>query len=144
MLVKVKGLGRYKKYLKKTFREFLYKGLSTSKRIEYWSTIAKLRRNKEVYKLKYARYVKKSSKDEADIKMDIKRTYPEFGHFKTGSKGYNELFNILKAVSHESKEVGYCQGMNFFSAVVLLILGNEEVRELSERVGCILDGVIFA
>lgn len=132
MLAKVKGLERYKRFLRKSFRELLYKGLSTKKRIEYWNTIARLEKKKELYKSKYDYYVRKKSEHEDDIVMDIERTYPLFGYFKYGYEGYNQLLNVLKAVAREFKDIGYCQGMNFFSAVILLILGNEEVLILSE------------
>lgn len=127
MLAKVNGLERYKKMLKRTFRDFLYKGLSTKKRIDYWTTVTKIKIKKIMNKCKYQNYVKQKSEYETDIIMDIERTYPLFTYFKHGYDGYNQLLNVLKAISHEFNDIGYCQGMNFISAVILLILGNEEV-----------------
>ena len=60
--------------------------------------------------------------------MDIARTYPSLEYFKVGMKGNKQLFGILRALAVAFPQVGYCQGMNFFSAIMLLILGNEEVK----------------
>ncbi len=61
------------------------------------------------------------------ISLDIARTYPSLEFFKVGMNGHKQLFRILRAISVAFPQIGYCQGMNFFSAIMLLILGNEEV-----------------
>lgn len=127
MLAKVKGLERYKKVLKEKFEDFLYKGLSTKTRMNYWMTIGKIKSQKEAHESLYSMYKERESSAEADIRMDLGRTYPQLGYFKGGEKGYDQLLHILRVVAHVFPDIGYCQGMNFFSAVVLLILNNEEV-----------------
>ena len=97
------------------------------KRIEYWNIIGCIRTQKKVHNQTYCRYSKQESKYKADILLDIERTYPYLDFFKYGHEGYNQLLNVLKAISCIFPKIGYCQGMNFFSAVVLMMLGNEEV-----------------
>lgn len=136
MLAKVQDFGRYKKKLKKQLKLFLYevfniliifiKGLSTQKRIEYWRTIGRIKEKIAESKSLYSSLLKKKSKSEIAISLDITRTYPSLDFFKYGMKGYDQLFRVLKGISLTFPKVGYCQGMNFFSAIILLIMGNEE------------------
>jgi len=127
ILAKVKGLEHYKKVLKKRLKEMLYEGLSTRKRIDYWMTIGRILEKKENHKLFYEELQSKKSKSEMAISVDIARTYPNLEFFRFGKNGYQQLSCILKAISLVFPKIGYCQGMNFFSAIILLILNNEEV-----------------
>ena len=55
------------------------------------------------------------------IKKDIDRTFPNHLHFEDPeAQGKQPLFNILKAYSLIDKEVGYCQGLSFLAAALLL------------------------
>ncbi len=76
---------------------------------------------------------KRSSKSEMAISVDITRTFPSLEFFKYGRSGYLQLSRVLKAVSLVFPKIGYCQGMNFFSAIILLILSNEEVGQVCKR-----------
>lgn len=60
-----------------------------------------------------------------EIKKDIDRTFHEhiFFHLKEGQKS---LERVLKALSLVFKDVGYCQGMNFVAAILVMHC-NEEV-----------------
>ena len=106
MLVKVKGFEKYGRFLKHQFKDILYMGLSTKNRIDYWSVITRLKTKKAKYKSVYLNYSKRVSNYEADIILDIARTYPLLDFFKPGNEGYNQLLNILKAVSHVFPKVG--------------------------------------
>ncbi len=116
--------------------------MTTQKRIEYWTTIGRLNEKKQANADLYASLQKKSSKSEMAISVDITRTFPSLEFFKYGKKGYAQLSRVLKAVSLVFPNIGYCQGMNFFSAIILLILGNEEVLNsgITENIGIVLDG----
>ena len=138
----MKGLEQYKKILKRKFQDIIYKGLSTKKRIDYWITIGKIKQQKEKYKSLYASYKELKSKAEKDIEIDMGRTFPDLEYFKKGEEGCNQLRCILRVIAHVFPKIGYCQGMNFFTAVVLLILNNEEVTSIV-IVGCILDDSAF-
>ena len=55
---------------------------------------------------------------------DIKRTYT---YIKKNVTHQNMMFNVLKAYSNSSGDIGYCQGMSFIVYLLLLILNNEKV-----------------
>ena len=38
----------------------------------------------------------------------------------------NRLYNVLKAYSAYDPETGYCQGMNFITAMILQVVSDEE------------------
>ena len=63
----------------------------------------------------------------AEIQRDIVRTMPSHPKFAVSSGAPGEqnrikLFNLLRAVSSAEPAVGYCQGMNFVAATLLLNL----------------------
>jgi len=125
---KVKGLEKYKKLLKNYLKNVLYAGISTKDRIDYWFTIGMIRKNLKKYAKLYNYLQGKKSGCEAAIGRDIVRTYPSLYFFEVGELGHTQLSRILKAISLLFPDIGYCQGMNFFSALILLILNNEEVN----------------
>lgn len=113
--------------LKKFVRQRLYKGLSTKRRMDYWKAVGKLYEKKRKHRFLYAELWKRKSQYEEAIIADVGRTYPSLHFFSRGQEGYNKLFRILKAVSLTFPRIGYCQGISFFSAIILLTLCNEEV-----------------
>ena len=59
-------------------------------------------------------------KFESEIRRDIHRTFPQLKFFReANSIGQQELFKVLKAVSIQNPEVGYCQGMGFIAGILL-------------------------
>lgn len=55
------------------------------------------------------------------IKKDIHRTFPAHDYFKeAGGVGQDTLFNISKAYAVYDTEIGYCQGLTFIAASLLL------------------------
>lgn len=63
------------------------------------------------------------------IQMDIHRTFPDNLYFcsATDSNSLRKpLFNVLIALGHKNATVGYCQGMNYIAALLLLTMKNEE------------------
>jgi len=63
---------------------------------------------------------------EGNIKLDVPRTLSSHQFFSQHSEGQVKLFNVLKAFSNYHQEVGYCQGINFVTAILLLQLPEEE------------------
>lgn len=64
---------------------------------------------------------------EAVIQRDINRTFPAHEFFKEGSGGgQDSLFRISKAYAVHDKEVGYCQGLSFLAATLLLHMPEEQ------------------
>lgn len=62
----------------------------------------------------------------SEISRDVVRTMPSHPAFSSASPRGQEnqtiLFNVLKAVSSAEPSVGYCQGMNFVAATLLINL----------------------
>ena len=57
------------------------------------------------------------------ITKDLGRTFPGNEEFKMSYEtGENRLYNVLKAYSAYDPETGYCQGMNFISAMLLQMM----------------------
>lgn len=64
---------------------------------------------------------------ENQIQIDIHRTLPQHVYFQEqGGMGQTSLFNSLKAYSVYDKQVGYCQGMGFVMAMLLLNMTEED------------------
>lgn len=59
------------------------------------------------------------------ILRDINRTFPAHDFFKeTGGLGQDSLYRISKAYAVHDEEVGYCQGLSFLVASLLLHVSN--------------------
>jgi hypothetical protein len=57
------------------------------------------------------------------IFKDITRTFPHHVYFRDRfGKGQGTLFNVLKAISIEEKEIGYVQGMGYMVASLLVYM----------------------
>lgn len=58
---------------------------------------------------------------EGAIARDINRTFPAHDFFKeVGGLGQDSLFRISRAYANYDEEVGYCQGLSFLVATLLL------------------------
>lgn len=61
------------------------------------------------------------------ITKDLGRTFPGNEEFKINHEtGDNRLYNVLKAYSAYDPETGYCQGMNFISAMLIQMMPDQE------------------
>jgi len=65
------------------------------------------------------------SECDESIRRDLARTFPNVPLLKT-SEGREQLFRVLRAAANDNPEVGYCQGMNFVAAGLLVVLREEE------------------
>ncbi|KZO98865.1 RabGAP/TBC, partial [Calocera viscosa TUFC12733] len=75
----------------------------------------------------YAELLKDSSPHEKSIMRDLGRTFPNHEYFQdVQGIGQENLFNVVKAYSLYDPEVGYCQGMPFVVAALLLNMPDEE------------------
>ncbi|KAJ1304809.1 hypothetical protein OPQ81_005944 [Rhizoctonia solani] len=75
----------------------------------------------------YAELLKKPTPHEKAILRDLGRTFPNHEFFTDGGGvGQENLFNVLKAYSLYDPEVGYCQGLAFIVATLLLNMPDEE------------------
>ncbi|CCW70025.1 unnamed protein product [Phytomonas sp. Hart1] len=82
---------------------------------------------------KWGVYIRLKSKPLANnisdvIERDLGRTFPTQIMFEDGTKnnGRDILRNILHAYANYNTQVGYCQGMNFLVATLLLQISDEE------------------
>ncbi|PVF99417.1 RabGAP/TBC [Serendipita vermifera] len=75
----------------------------------------------------YANLLKETSPHEKAISRDLGRTFPHHAFFNDGQGvGQESLFNVLKAYSLFDPECGYCQGLPFIVAPLLLVCPDEE------------------
>ncbi|XP_047134401.1 rab GTPase-activating protein 1 isoform X1 [Hydra vulgaris] len=94
-------------------------------RAKLWELIIGLENNSDLLK-SYEYLIEKESPQEQVIIWDFKRTFPSHEFFKeAGGKGQMALYNVSKAYSIYDEEVGYCQGLSFLIAVLLLHVEEE-------------------
>ncbi|PFX29753.1 rab GTPase-activating protein 1-like [Stylophora pistillata] len=110
------------------------KGIPDPLRGQVWQMMAGVKENDELIE-GYKHFIKKESPTEQVIKWDIHRTFPAHEYFKsTGGEGQETLYKISKAYSVYDEEVGYCQGLSFLSAVLLLHLPEEQAFALLVKI----------
>ncbi|KAL8538548.1 hypothetical protein ACS0TY_000534 [Phlomoides rotata] len=64
-----------------------------------------------------------TEKYKAQIEKDLPRTFP--GHPALDEDGRNALRRLLTAYARHNPSVGYCQAMNFFAGLLLLLMPEE-------------------
>ncbi|KAK4318251.1 hypothetical protein Pmani_010736 [Petrolisthes manimaculis] len=75
----------------------------------------------------YRVLITKDCASEQVILRDINRTFPAHDYFKeAGGVGQDALFKISKAYAVFDEEVGYCQGLSFLAAALLLHMPEEQ------------------
>mmetsp|Transcript_11115 Transcript_11115/g.14469 ORF Transcript_11115/g.14469 Transcript_11115/m.14469 type:complete len:304 (-) Transcript_11115:1541-2452(-) len=113
-------------------------GVSPERRFQYWIHEAGAAPKKIPYAIYEARLDDFNDEDgynaedelAAEILRDVTRTFPTHPCFsKTNGTGQTMLFNILKAIATRYPEVGYCQGMNFVVAVILLVAAGSRSKQ---------------
>ncbi|KAM6502265.1 Rab-GTPase-TBC domain containing protein [Amanita muscaria] len=88
----------------------------------------------------YLKLLKEKSIHEKAITRDLGRTFPHHDFFTDGSGiGQENLFNVLKAYSLYDPQVGYCQGLPFVVAILLLNMPDEEAFSLLVRLMHVYD-----
>lgn len=76
---------------------------------------------------KYRTLITEKTKCETVIQRDIHRTFPAHKCFKeSGGSGQDALFKVSKAYAVYDSEVGYCQGLSFIAASLLLHMPEED------------------
>ncbi|CAF1630521.1 unnamed protein product, partial [Didymodactylos carnosus] len=75
----------------------------------------------------YRLLLTKNSASERIILNDLNRTFPAHEYFKeVGGIGQEALYNLSKAYSVLDEEVGYCQGLSFVIATLLIHMPEEQ------------------
>ena len=70
----------------------------------------------------YKELLRQSSTHDKAIRKDITRTFPLHPFFQE-TVGQDSLYMVLKAYSLHDPDVGYCQGVAFIVATLLLKVG---------------------
>ncbi|XP_052896058.1 rab GTPase-activating protein 1-like isoform X1 [Anopheles moucheti] len=91
-----------------------------------WQRLACVENRKEMFD-SYRVLITKESSCETVIQRDINRTFPAHKSFKeNGGTGQENLYKVSKAYAVYDTEVGYCQGLSFIAASLLLHMPEEE------------------
>jgi len=110
-------------YNRKHWNKTVISGIPNELRGDIW--IYFVQPKNSLVREKYSKWVNEPRKNEVDqnIEKDIKRTFASLPEFT--EKQQLRLFNILKAYSRYDPEVGYCQGMSYIAAILILHIIDE-------------------
>jgi len=83
----------------------------------------------------YRTLMTKECPNEDIIQRDITRTFPANDYFReSGGAGQDQLYKISKGYAVYDTEVGYCQGISFIAAALLLQVQHLKIEEFSKTV----------
>ncbi|XP_061389224.1 rab GTPase-activating protein 1-like [Musca vetustissima] len=101
-------------------------GIPEAMREMIWKKLAGIESKTEMLDM-YKILITKETKCETVILRDIHRTFPAHKCFReTGGSGQDALFKVSKAYAVYDSEVGYCQGLSFIAASLLLHMPEED------------------
>lgn len=100
-------------------------GIPEALRCQLWQKLA-YTDNRPDLTDKYRLLITKETKCEDIILRDVNRTFPAHDFFRDDGSGQESLYKVSKAYSVYDQEVGYCQGLSFIAASLLLHMPEEE------------------
>ncbi|KAL4091109.1 hypothetical protein QTP88_025849 [Uroleucon formosanum] len=101
-------------------------GIPEALRGEVWLRLAKADLDPKLMDT-YRILITKDCECGGTIQRDIHRTFPAHNFFKeAGGIGQDNLFHLTKAYAVYDTEVGYCQGLTFLAATLLLHMPEEQ------------------
>ncbi|CAH1957022.1 unnamed protein product [Acanthoscelides obtectus] len=109
-------------------KRFIRKGIPIDRRTDVWMRISGADKIKQNSQYSYS-YMKKQIHNKAiieTIKIDLPRTFPDNIYFISNEALPEMLFGVLATFAHQNKEVGYCQGLNYITGLLLLATKDEE------------------
>lgn len=103
-------------------------GIPEALRGTLWQKLARVENSTELTE-KYRLLITMETKCEAMIQRDIHRTFPAHRFFQdSGGFGQDALYKVSKAYAVYDAEVGYCQGLSFIAASLLLHVSFQLVK----------------
>ncbi|KAL0072388.1 GTPase-activating protein [Marasmius tenuissimus] len=110
------------------------KGIPDTLRGMMWQLMSRAASKDVELESKYLKLLKETSPHDKAILRDLGRTFPHHDYFTDGQGiGQENLYNVLKAYSLYDPQVGYCQGLPFVVAILLLNMPDEEAFSLLVR-----------
>lgn len=101
-------------------------GIPEALRCQIWQKLSFTENRPDLVE-KYRILITKETKCEGVILRDIGRTFPAHKKFQEGQgNGQESLYKVSKAYSVFDQEVGYCQGLSFIAASLLLHMPEED------------------
>jgi len=104
----------------------IIKGIPSNARAVVWCALtdstAIVEKNPGIYK-----HYQSQPNTPADtpILLDIPRTFPDHPRFGSGGSESQSLHRVLRAYANFNPSIGYCQGMSFIVAVLLMHMSEE-------------------
>ncbi|KAI8866332.1 TBC-domain-containing protein [Ramicandelaber brevisporus] len=114
--------------------QHIHEGIPESIRGAMWQNIAQSKDSD--LEERYAELLGQEAAPQHDklIKSDVPRTFSSMELFRErGGPGQERMYNVLKAYSLYDPEVGYCQGLSFIAAALLIYMPDEEAFCLMVR-----------
>ncbi|KAL1821769.1 hypothetical protein ACET3Z_016638 [Daucus carota] len=113
-----------------TLKRMIRKGIPPSLRPKVWFAVSGAATKKSTERNNYynellAAAEGKVTVDTKQIDHDIPRTYPGHPYLDT-KEGQASLKRVLVGYSFRNPNVGYCQGLNYVAALLLLVMKTEE------------------
>ena len=101
----------------------IIEGFSNDMRREIWSCF--ILAKSQLVREKYMSFINEevNLKISTDIELDAKHTFSSIPKFTETHS--TDLSNLLKTCSLYDPEVGYCRGMSYVAAILLLYIQNE-------------------
>jgi len=110
----------------KQLQRLVKKGIPEALRGEVWQLLACCQDDESLIDY-YRILITQETPYESVIRKDTSRTFPANEHFKeSGSSGQDSIYRLCKAYSIHDKEIGYCQGLTFMTAALLLHMPEEQ------------------
>ncbi|KXJ20376.1 growth hormone-regulated TBC protein 1-A [Exaiptasia diaphana] len=123
----IKGTSKVKKSRKA--KRFVRKGVPAEQRGQVWMDICGARKRKKRNPYYYKELLKTDLDElvEHSITTDIDRTFPENIHFGPSQQDLRKsLYNVLHVYALHNSRIGYCQGLNYITGLLILIVKDEE------------------
>ncbi|KAI1305376.1 Rab GTPase-activating protein 1 [Halotydeus destructor] len=110
----------------KLLSQLVRRGIPEALRGEVWQMLAKCYNDEELIAA-YAILMTKDCRHDVYVARDVSRTFAVHPFFRgTNSAGQESLGRVCRAYAIFDEEIGYCQGMSFIVAALLLHMPEEQ------------------